>query len=115
MLALDKKTNEVAGFLITKAHGNTAYVDTIASNSGLLKSNPNDVLMYTFIRNAQQIPNVDKVHYAIKSDVAPLENFKTSLGFEHYQYPANLCTRPGMLTLLRVFRQQTYKRLTGQK
>jgi hypothetical protein len=114
LLAIDKETGSVAGFLITKIHGGTAYVDTIASNSDLLKSNPNDILMYTFLRNAQRLPGVRMVHYAIKSDVEHLEKFKTSLGFEHHPFPAYLHARPGLMSLLRIVKPQLYKRLTGQ-
>lgn len=114
LLAIDKATSQVAGFLITKVHGTTAYVDTIASNSDLLKSNPNDALMFTFIRNVQRLPAVSVVHYAIKSSVEHLERFKTSLGFAPNVFPANLHARPGMMTLLKTFKPEMYKRLTGQ-
>lgn len=114
LLAIDKETGEVAGFLIIKIHGGTAYVDTIASNSELMKSNPNDILMYTFLRNAQRLPGVKMVHFAIKSNVEQLEKFKTSLGFEHQPFPARLHARPGLMQLLRLLRPQLYRRLTGQ-
>lgn len=114
LLAIDRASGQVAGFLITKIYGQTAYVDTIASNSDLLKSNPNDVLMYTFIRNAQKCSGVTKVHYAIKSSVEHLEKFKTSLGFAHHPFPATLRARPGLLTALRILRPQLYRRLMGQ-
>lgn len=114
LLAIDRTSGRVAGFLITKVFGQTAYVDTIASSSDLLSSCPNDALMYAFIRNAQQIPAVRKIHYAIKSNVEPLERFKTSLGFAPNRFPARLCARPGLLLLLRGLRPQMYRRLTGQ-
>ncbi|MFH0980272.1 MAG: hypothetical protein V2A79_01870 [Planctomycetota bacterium] len=114
LLAIDKASGQVAGFLITKIYGQTAYVDTIASNSDLLKSNPNDLLMYTFIRNAQQLLSVNIMHYAIKSNVDPLEQFKRSLGFAHCSFPAVLRTRPGLLTALRLVYPGMYKRLTGR-
>lgn len=114
LVAVERAGGQVAGFLITKIHGTTAYVDTIASNSNLLKNNPNDILMYTFIRAAQKLPGVTQVHYAIKSSVTALEDFKTSLGFAPHPFPAMLKARPGMMTLLRTFKPALYKRLMGQ-
>ncbi len=113
LLAIDKESGQVAGFLITKAFGRTAYVDTIASNSGLLKSNPNDALMYTFLRNVQKVANVQKVHYALKSNVESLEKFKTSLGFQPLRFPARLHARPGVMTALRLLRPTAYRRVIG--
>jgi ribosomal protein S18 acetylase RimI-like enzyme len=114
LVAFDRATGQVAGFLLTKVFGETAYVDTIASNSELLASNPNDATLYVFIRNAQRLGHVRKVHYAIKSDVEHLEKFKRSLGFVPHPFPANFHTRPGMLTLLRVVKPAMYQRLTAR-
>lgn len=114
LLALDRQTGEVAGFLITKVFGDTAYVDTIASNSALLASNPNDALMYTFLRRAATIPGVNKAHYAIKSNVEALEHFKTTLGFEPTPRPARWTTPPGVKTLIRIASPTMYNRLMGR-
>lgn len=114
LLAVERASGRVAGFLITRILGETAYVDTIASNTELLKSNPNDILMYTFIRNAQRLPGIRKVHYAIRSNVTHLESFKTSLGFEPHPFPAMLWARPGLGTVLRLLNPRCYNRLTGR-
>ena len=94
--------------------GDTAYSDTIASNTELLSSKPNDALMFTFVRRSIGLPGVTRAHYAIKSSVTALEEFKTSMGFTPHPFPAMLRARPGMMTLLRTFKPQLYKRLTGQ-
>ncbi len=114
LLARERKSGNVAGFLVTKVFGDTAYVDTIASDSELLSTNPNDILIYTFIRNAQRIPTVAKVHYAIKSRVEQLERFKTGIGFIPHPAPAYLHLRPGMSTALRLFARPSYDRLVGR-
>lgn len=114
LVAFDRATGGIAGFLLTKTFGETAYVDTIASNSELLASNPNDATMYVFIRNAQRLGHVRRVHYAIKSDVEHLEKFKRSLGFVPHPFPAIFHTRSGMLTLLRVAKPAMYQRLTAR-
>jgi len=115
IMAFDRESGQVAGFLITKVYGRTAYVDTLASASELLHCNPNDALVYTFVRNAQRLPGVAQVHYAIKSTAPSLEKFKVSLGFEATALPARVCTRvPGALGLLRLVRLLKYKQLMGQ-
>ncbi len=114
LLAIDREKDDVAGFLIIRTFGRTSYVDTIASNSDLLDSRPNDILMWTMLRNAQRIDGVTRAHYSIKSDVEALEKFKQSIGFEPVRFPAMLHARPGMMTALRLLKPATYRRLTGR-
>ncbi len=114
IVGLDKESGRVAGFLITKAFGDTAYVDTIASHSDLLKLNVNDILMYTFLVNAQLLPAIKKVHYAIVSNINSLEKFKQSLGFEKYPYPARTCLRPCVGLAMRFLFRSKYRRMTGK-
>lgn len=113
LIARHRESRRIAGFLITKIYGDTAYVDTIASNSELLACNPNDILMYTFIRNAQELPSVTKMHYAIKSNVATLERFKRGLGFTAHPFAALLCLRAGMSLALSLAAPKTYRRIRG--
>ena len=109
----DAQSGEVAGFLVTKILGDTAYVDTIASRSDLLRTNVNDAVMYAFLINAAKLPGLRKAHYAIKSTVRSLERFKTGLGFEPHPFPAMLHLRPGIPTLLRIFAREKYHRMLG--
>ena len=109
----DKKSGEVAGFLVTKIIGDTAYVDTIASRSDLMTSNVNDAVMYAFLMNAAKLPGVSKGHYAIKSNVVTLERFKTGLGFEPYPFPARTCFRLGIGTMLKLCFRAKYNRMMG--
>lgn len=114
MVATEKASGRVSGFLITKIYGDTASVDTIASHSELLSSKPNDSLMYTFMMRAKAIPGVTKGNYSIRGTVTQLEEFKSALGFEHKVYPAQLHARPGFLTAVRMLRPNMYKRLIGE-
>ena len=114
LIARDRERGAIAGYLITKIFGDTAYVDTIASNADLLACNPNDALMYTFLRRARLIPGVMKAHYAIKSDVEPLERFKQGLGFEPTPRPANWWAPPGVKLMIRMVAPTTHRRLLGE-
>jgi len=110
----DRESGQVAGFLVTKIIGDTAYVDTIASRTDLLHLNVNDLVMYAFLINAAKLPGVTRAHYAIKSNVTSLERFKTGLGFSPHPFPALLRLRPGMRTILRLFCRQKYDRMLGR-
>ena len=113
IVGFDEESGKVAGFLIVKVLDDTAYVDTIASRSSLLRTNVNDILLYSFIKSAQMVPGVRKVHYAIKSYIESLECFKTSFGFDPHTFPAYTCFLPGIEALLKIFRKADYNRLIG--
>lgn len=108
------ETGEVAGFLITKIIGDTAYVDTIASRSDMLKYNVNDALMFAFLMNARQLAGVRMAHYAIRSYVATLEKFKTGLGFEPIAFPALTRLQPAVRLALRLLKPAAYRRMLGE-
>ena len=110
----DKKSGEVAGFLVTKIIGNTAYVDTIASRSDLMSSNVNDAVMYAFLAHAARLEGVAQAHYAIKSNVTTLEKFKTGLGFEPYPFPARTYFRLGVSVMLKLCFRAKYNRMMGR-
>jgi len=110
----EHQSGEVAGFLVTKIIGDTAYVDTIASRTDLLHANVNDAVMYAFLINATKLPGVCKAHYAIKSTVESLERFKTGLGFVPHPFPAMLKLRPGVPLLLSLFAREKYRRMQGR-
>ena len=109
----DVESARVAGFLVTKIIGDTAYVDTIASCTELLKTNVNDAVMFAFLMNAKKIPGVTKAHYAIKSSVVTLENFKTGLGFVPNPFPARTVLRGAVGPMFRRFRPVQYDRMIG--
>jgi len=109
-----RESGQVAGFLITKIIGDTAYVDTIASRTDLLGANVNDALLYAFLKNAAEIPGVDKAHYAIKSNVESLEKFKRGLGFEPHSFASLLRLRPGIKILLKLVAAEKYERMLGR-
>ena len=109
----ETESGKIAGFLVTKVIGDTAYVDTIASRSDLLKTNVNDALMYAFLINAARLDGVNKAHYAIKSNVATLERFKTGLGFEPHPFPSRTALKCGVGLSLKLLFPSKYKRMTG--
>lgn len=107
------QSGQVAGFLVTKIIGDTAYVDTIASRTDFLKYNVNDAVMFAFLMNARRLPGVAKAHYAIRSYVETLENFKRGLGFQPVPFPARTVLRgPTRLVLKRWFPDK-YRRMYG--
>ncbi|MCY2930957.1 MAG: hypothetical protein NTV86_16005 [Planctomycetota bacterium] len=108
------ETGQVAGFLVTKIIGPTAYVDTIASRTDMLHTNVNDAVMAAFVMNAAKIPGVTSAHYAIKSNVTNLEKFKTGLGFVPHPFPARTRLRPGVGLLLKTLARDKYDRMTGR-
>ncbi|HNX26109.1 MAG TPA: hypothetical protein PKK48_01750 [Phycisphaerae bacterium] len=113
IVARDSENGQVAGFLVTKIIGDTAYVDTIASRTDMLSVNPNDAVMYAFLMNAKNLPGVTKAHYAIKSNVTMLEKFKTGLGFVPNPFPARTVFRPGVGLALKLLKPKHYNRMMG--
>ena len=109
----NRDTGEVAGFLIGKIIGDTAYVDTIASRTSEMQSHINDALVYGFLINSAQIPCVVKAHCAIKSYVSQLERFKESLGFHPHPFPARTVLRPGVGAVLKRGFPDQYNRMIG--
>lgn len=109
----DLQSGEVAGFLLTKIIGNTAYVDTIASRTDLLRCNVNDALMFAFLMNARQLPGVTKAHYAIRSYVETLEHFKRALGFKPVPFPARVVLRGAAGSVLKRLSPTKYRRMFG--
>jgi hypothetical protein len=113
IIGREAKTGHVAGFLVTKIIGQTAYVDTISSRTDMLHTNVNDAMMAAFLCNAARLPGVANAHYAIKSTVTNLEKFKTGLGFQPHAFPASTCLRPGIGVLLRTLDRAKFDRMTG--
>ena len=114
IIGRERESGQVAGFLITKIIGQTAYVDTIASRSDMLHTNVNDAVMFAFLMAARELPGVKSAHYAIKSNVVHLEKFKTGIGFTPVPFPAVTHLRGVMPFVLRAFFADKYRRMIGQ-
>lgn len=114
IVARERKTGKVAGFMITKIIGDTAYSDTIAARSDMLHTKVNDALRYSFLANAKKLPGVKKAYSAIKSTLKGLELFKSELGYEPYPFPARTELRVGLKTVLKLFFPAQYNRMTGR-
>ena len=114
ILAREKASGEVVGFLIVKIIGDTAYNDTIAVGTNNLRTRANDALRYAFLANATKIPGVTKAYSAPTSFMGGLEEFKKALGYVPHPFPTNLRLRPGTGFVLRLLFPSKYRRLTGQ-
>lgn len=114
LVGRDRKSGQVAGFLITKIIGDTAYVDTIASRTDMLSLHINDAMMYSFLAASSRLPGVGKAHCAIKSYVEPLERFKVSLGFKPHPFPARTRLKYGIELLMPLFFRSKYNRMIGR-
>ncbi len=114
ILGRDAESGKVAGFLTVKIIGDTAYVDTIASRSDMLKTNVNDALMFAFVCSAAKLPGVRTAHYAIKSNVQSLERFKTGIGFTPVPFPAVTRLRGLAGPVVRMLFPTKYRRMVGQ-
>jgi hypothetical protein len=113
LVGRDGATGEVAGFLVTKIIGDTAYVDTIASRTAQT-CNVNDALVYAFTVNARGLPGVTKGHFAIRSYIKTLEHFKWSMGYHPIPFPAVTRLRWPVRLMLRWFYPAQYRRMVGQ-
>ena len=113
VIGRDGTTGEVAGFLVTKIIGDTAYVDTIASRTSQT-CNVNDALVYAFAANARGLPGVTKGHFAIRSYIKSLEHFKWSMGFHPIPFPAVTQLRWPVRLMLKWFYSAQYRRMVGQ-
>jgi len=114
IIGREAATGEVAGFLVTRILGDTAQGDTIASRTDMMGTNINDAIIYAFFVNAGRIPGVTKVNYAIRSNVAKLEQFKTGMGLVPHPFPAVTHLRPGVGPLLRLVFPDKYNRMMGR-
>ena len=114
IIAREKTSGEIAGFMLTKVIGDTAYSDTIASHTDMLQTRVNDALRYSFLANAKKLPGIKKAYSAIKSSLKGLEKFKVELGYEPYRFPANTHLRAGLESVLRLFFPDKYNRMIGR-
>lgn len=112
LVGRERESGQVAGFLVTKIIGDTAYVDTIASRTELLRSNVNDAIMFAFLVNARRL-GVRKAHYAIRSYVETLEKFKQGLGFVPVPFPARTRLSLPVRLLLPRLAPAKYRRMMG--
>jgi hypothetical protein len=114
IVAIDRASGRVAGFLISKTYGDTSTPDVIAANADLLHCRPNDVLNFAWLNSCVAIPGVTKASHSIKSPTTKLERFKLELGFRPQKFPAHLQARPGFLPLAQATQPLMYKRLVGE-
>ncbi|MCK4626690.1 MAG: hypothetical protein KAV00_15355 [Phycisphaerae bacterium] len=80
----------------------------------MLHTNVNDAVMFVFIMAARELHGVKSAHYAIKSNVAHLEKFKTGIGFQPVLFPAVTRLRGPMPFVMQILFPEKYRRMTGQ-
>ena len=108
----DKQSGVMCGWLIARVIDDVVYVDTIASHTERLSNRPNDVIIFECLAQAAR-QGIRRAHYSLRSNIAPLEAFKQSLGFVPYAFPARLQLRWPVGPLMRLFAKSMYKRLRG--
>ncbi len=114
ILAREKTSGRLSGFMITKITGDTAYSDTVAARTDMLHTKVNDALRYSFLANAMRLPGVEKAYSAIKSSLEGLEYFKSELGYQPYCFPANTRLHLGVGSILKLFFPAKYRRMVGK-
>lgn len=113
LVGRDRESGQVAGFNMVKIIGDTAYVDTIAARTDMLRLGVNEALIYTFVASAARLPGVRRAHYAIRSYVSALEFFKQSMGFTPVPFPAYTHFRGPTGLVLRTCLPAKYRRMIG--
>lgn len=114
VIGRDAESGQVAGFVITKVLGDTAYVDTIASRTELRHLRVNEAMEFSFLANAAKIPGVIRAHGAIKSYQVALEKFKQGLGFVPIAFPTFTRLRGPTEFLLKTMFPNKYRRMMGK-
>lgn len=109
----ERTSGAVAGFLITKIIGDTAYGDATATCTKMLETNVSSAVLYGFLASSAKLPGISKAHFAIKSHLASLEDYKTSFGFEHHRSPARTELGPGIEPALKLLFRGKYDRMIG--
>ncbi|MBL8880021.1 MAG: hypothetical protein JNG88_12950 [Phycisphaerales bacterium] len=114
IIGRDAETGQVAGFVITKILGDTAYVDTIASRTEMRHLRVNEAMEFSFLANAARIPGITRAHGAIKSFQVALEKFKQGLGFVPIAFPTFTRLRGPTEFLLKTIFPAKYRRMMGR-
>lgn len=105
----DKGSGKLIAWLIIKCIDGVLFVDTIASHSGYLEKNPNDILIFAALQNAS-VRGFKNAHYAMKSYVTSLETFKQSFGFVPTGFPAYVNINFPFNVMMNMFFKKELKR-----
>lgn len=111
--ARDKQTGVLCAWLIARAVAGTVYIDTIASHTERLDHRPNDTMIFCLLHNAARTGGVQHANYFLRSDLAPLEKFKQSLGFDSSGVPARVEVNLLTAFALRHLKPAVWQRLHG--
>lgn len=113
--ARDSQTGVLCAWLIARVVQDTVYIDTIASHTERLDHRPNDTLIFTVLHNAARSDGVRHANYFLRSDLAPLEKFKQSLGFDSSGVPARVEVNWLAAFALRHLKPAVWRRLHGDR
>ena len=111
--ARDRQTGVLCAWLIARVVEGTVYIDTIASHTERLHHRPNDTLIFCLLHNAARSDGVQHANYFLRSDLAPLEKFKQSLGFDSSGLPARVEVNPLAALAIRLLKPAIWRRLHG--
>jgi len=70
-------------------------------------------MVFAFLMNVKNIPTIHKAHYAIKSYVTKLEEFKQAMGFMPTAFPAHTVLRGPVALAMRRLAPDKYRRMHG--
>lgn len=111
ILAREKTSGVIAGFLITKILGDTLYCDTIAVHKKYLRLYTTHALFYAALVNAARMKGVVRAFSGIRSHIDSLERFKQGMGFSHAVLPTQNHWTCGVLPFLKRFSAIQYNRI----
>ncbi len=79
-----------------------------------LQVSPTTVLNYAYIKICGHSPGIHKAVNGMRSLKDSLERYKAELGYRQTCYPAFICVRPPVRSLVRLLMPLQYRRLMGQ-
>jgi hypothetical protein len=110
------KDRLVAFALMKSTDGVANVVNTFGDHSiyKTLRISPTTVLNYAYIKICGQSAGIHKAINGLRSLKDSLEHYKTELGYRHVCYPAFICLRGPVRSLVRLLMPVQYCRLMGQ-
>lgn len=109
--------NRLVAFIRIKATDGVANVVNTWGDHMIYKTlqvSPTTVLNYAYIKICGHSPGIHKAVNGMRSLKDSLERYKAELGYRHICYPAFICVRPPVRSLVRVLMPLQYRRLMGQ-
>jgi len=109
--------NRLVAFIRIKSTDGVANLVNSWGDHSMYKTHhvsPTTVLNYAYIKICGHSPGILKAVNGLRSHKDSLERYKAELGYRHVTYPAFVCLRPPVRSLVRFFLPIQYRRLMGQ-